>query len=172
MTRAGRWTWAVPALTWLSGCAALDDGPLPALPTPPAAARPRPGAAPTPIARVAVEPPAAPAEVVRVKAETPAAPAAAPPPPPPPDLPPAPAPALPVTLDAVLKLAEEQNPQVALARERINQACAEQDLAAQRLLIGEVLDPPQALGPALDRPRAGPTQRIPEPLGLLAVEMH
>ncbi len=39
-----------------------------------------------------------------------------------------------VTLDCVLRLAEEQNPQMALARERVNQAFAEKDLADQRWL--------------------------------------
>ena len=42
----------------------------------------------------------------------------------------------------------------------------------QRLLIGQVLDALQPLGPAFDRPGAGAAQRIPQPLGLLAVEMH
>jgi outer membrane protein TolC len=41
---------------------------------------------------------------------------------------------LPLTLDAVLKLAEEQNPQMALARERVCQAFAEKDLADKRWL--------------------------------------
>jgi outer membrane protein TolC len=38
-------------------------------------------------------------------------------------------PVLPVSLDAVLRLAEGQNPQLAVARERVKQAYAEQDLA-------------------------------------------
>src|SRR5439155_13118480 len=68
--------------------------------------------------------------VVQVKADTPA--------PPPATLPPAtdaaPTTAVPVSLDAVMRLAEDQNAQVALARERINQAYAEQELADKRLL--------------------------------------
>jgi outer membrane protein TolC len=56
-------------------------------------------------------------------------------PPAPPPTPPADQhPVLPVTLDAVLRLAEEQNPQLALARERVCQAFAEKDLADQRWL--------------------------------------
>jgi outer membrane protein TolC len=43
-------------------------------------------------------------------------------------------PVLEMTLDSVLHLAEEQNPQMALARERVNQAYAECDLAAKRWL--------------------------------------
>jgi outer membrane protein TolC len=43
-------------------------------------------------------------------------------------------PTLALTLDAVLKLAEENNPQMALARERVNQAFAEKDLAEKRCL--------------------------------------
>jgi outer membrane protein TolC len=43
-------------------------------------------------------------------------------------------PVLEVTLDSVLRLAEEQNPQMALARERVNQAYAEKDLADKRWL--------------------------------------
>jgi outer membrane protein TolC len=46
----------------------------------------------------------------------------------------APAKVLPVSIDAVLRLAEGQNVQVVLARERIRQACAEQDVAAKALL--------------------------------------
>src|SRR5439155_6950453 len=38
-------------------------------------------------------------------------------------------PVLPVSLDAVLQLAEGQNPQLAVARERVRQAYAERDLA-------------------------------------------
>src|SRR5262245_48666777 len=36
---------------------------------------------------------------------------------------------VPITLDTVLRLAEEQNRQIALARERVNEACAEKNLA-------------------------------------------
>jgi outer membrane protein TolC len=43
-------------------------------------------------------------------------------------------PVLPVSLDAVFRLAEGQNPQLAVARARVQQAFAEQDLAAQRWL--------------------------------------
>jgi outer membrane protein TolC len=39
-----------------------------------------------------------------------------------------------VSLDAVLRLAEEQNPQLAAARERVRQAYAEQEIAAKRCL--------------------------------------
>ena len=46
----------------------------------------------------------------------------------------APANVLPITLDTVLRLAEEQNTQVALARARVAEACAETDLAAKRWL--------------------------------------
>ncbi|HTK76016.1 MAG TPA: TolC family protein [Gemmataceae bacterium] len=42
--------------------------------------------------------------------------------------------AVPVSLDAVMRLAEDQNAQVALAREKINQAYAEQELADKRIL--------------------------------------
>ena len=41
---------------------------------------------------------------------------------------------VPVSLDAVMRLAEDQNAQVALAREKINQAYAEQELADKRIL--------------------------------------
>src|SRR5262245_9981745 len=48
---------------------------------------------------------------------------------------PLPAPAtVPVSLDAVLRIAEEQNPSVALARERVCEAYAEQELAAKKWL--------------------------------------
>jgi outer membrane protein TolC len=43
-------------------------------------------------------------------------------------------PVLEVTLDSVLHLAEEQNPQIALARERVNQAFAQRDLADKQWL--------------------------------------
>src|SRR5262245_738228 len=43
-------------------------------------------------------------------------------------------PVLPVSLDAVFRLAEGQNPQLAVARARVQQAFAERDLAAQRWL--------------------------------------
>jgi outer membrane protein TolC len=43
-------------------------------------------------------------------------------------------PVLSLTLDSVLRLAEEQNPQMALARERVCHAFAEKDLADQRWL--------------------------------------
>ena len=49
---------------------------------------------------------------------------------------------------------------------------ADQHLAGQRLLIGQIFDPLEPLGPAFDRPSAGAAQGIPEPLRLLAVEMH
>jgi outer membrane protein TolC len=42
--------------------------------------------------------------------------------------------ALPISLDAVLHLAEDQNPQIALARERVHEAFAEKDVAAARWL--------------------------------------
>lgn len=41
---------------------------------------------------------------------------------------------LPITLDTLLRLAEEQNPQVAIARARIEEACASKDLADQQWL--------------------------------------
>ncbi len=41
---------------------------------------------------------------------------------------------LPISLDTVLRLAEEQNPQVALARERVRQAYADKDVAGKRWL--------------------------------------
>src|SRR5437899_2133721 len=124
MTRAGRWKWTVPGLVLLAGCAALDDGPMPSLPDPPTVARFRPSPSlplAMPPAPVSAEKPAAaekpPAEkpaaaepVVQVKADTPA--------PAPATLPPAtdaaPATAVPVSLDAVMRLAEDQNAQVAL----------------------------------------------------------
>jgi outer membrane protein TolC len=37
--------------------------------------------------------------------------------------------ALPISLDTVFRLAEEQNPQIALARERVREACAEKNVA-------------------------------------------
>jgi len=45
-----------------------------------------------------------------------------------------PAAALPIGLDTVFRLAEEQNPQIALARERVNEAYAEQDIAQAKWL--------------------------------------
>src|SRR5947209_16945224 len=54
--------------------------------------------------------------------------------PPPAAAPSSPPPTLAVTLDSVLQLAEQQNPQMALARERVNQAFAEKDLAEKRWL--------------------------------------
>lgn len=92
--------------------------------------------------KLSPKPMAADTAVVPVKAESqalkPAEPPVPPPAkaetlPPPTDAPPAPT-AVPVSLDAVLRLAEEQNGQVALARERINQAYAEQELADKRIL--------------------------------------
>jgi outer membrane protein TolC len=53
------------------------------------------------------------------------------------DATPAPTP-VPVSLDAVMRLAEDQNAQVALARERINQAYAEQELAEKRTLLPDI----------------------------------
>jgi outer membrane protein TolC len=41
---------------------------------------------------------------------------------------------LPISLEAVMRLAEEQNPNVTLAREKVCQAFAEQDVAAQKWL--------------------------------------
>jgi outer membrane protein TolC len=41
---------------------------------------------------------------------------------------------VPIALDTVLRLAEEQNPQVAVARARVAEACAEADLARKRWL--------------------------------------
>ena len=49
---------------------------------------------------------------------------------------------------------------------------ADQDLAAQRLVIGQALDALEALGAAFDRAGAGAAQRIPQPLGLLPVKVH
>ena len=49
---------------------------------------------------------------------------------------------------------------------------ANENLAVQRLFIAEVFDPPQALGPPLDRPRASAAERVPQPLRLLTVEVH
>jgi outer membrane protein TolC len=51
-----------------------------------------------------------------------------------PEKPPVVRPVLPVSLEAVFRLAEGQNPQLAVARERVQQAFAEQDLAGQRWL--------------------------------------
>lgn len=51
-----------------------------------------------------------------------------------PGLPPAAPRVLPISLDTVLALADEQNTQIALARERVREACAEKDVAAQRWL--------------------------------------
>jgi outer membrane protein TolC len=70
------------------------------------------------------------ASTVRASAaELPAAPTTAPA-----DGQPAPAKVLPVSLDTVFHLAEGQNPQVALARARVDEAFAEQDVAATRWL--------------------------------------
>jgi outer membrane protein TolC len=41
---------------------------------------------------------------------------------------------VPITLDTVLRLAEEQNPQIAIARERVNEACGERAAAVSRWL--------------------------------------
>jgi outer membrane protein TolC len=41
---------------------------------------------------------------------------------------------LPISLDTVLRLAEDHNAQIALARERVNQACLEQELAGKAWL--------------------------------------
>lgn len=41
---------------------------------------------------------------------------------------------VPISLDTVLRLAEEQNPQIAIARARLEEACAERDVAAFRWL--------------------------------------
>src|SRR5262249_15116984 len=41
---------------------------------------------------------------------------------------------LPITLDTVLRLAEDQNPQIALARARVEESCAASDLAEKRWL--------------------------------------
>jgi outer membrane protein TolC len=62
------------------------------------------------------------------------APVAHAPGPPVPALPAESHPVLAVTLDSVLQLAEQQNPQMALARERVNQAFAEKELAESRWL--------------------------------------
>jgi outer membrane protein TolC len=51
-----------------------------------------------------------------------------------PQAPPAPAKVLPISLDTVLRLAEEQNTQIALAREAVREAYAEKDVAAARWL--------------------------------------
>jgi outer membrane protein TolC len=160
MTRAGAWKWTVPGLVLVAGCAALDDGPMPALPVPPTVAHyrpdpsgPQPGL-PGPVsvekpavaekpagvekpapAEKAAEKPPAPEPIVKVKANVPAPAAATPPATLPPATDATPATTMvPVSLDAVMRLAEEQNSQVALARERINQAYAEQELADKRIL--------------------------------------
>src|SRR6516165_9483269 len=70
----------------------------------------------------------------RGQAAEPTAPAPKPPPPRATPAPPAPTvtQVLPVSLDAVLRLAEEQNPQLGAARERVRQAYAEQEIAEKR----------------------------------------
>jgi outer membrane protein TolC len=72
-------------------------------PTPSSDTGMTPQSAPSPIRQVQATEPAEPGKVVRP---------------------------LPITLDTVLRLAEEQNRQVALARERLHEACAEKNLAA------------------------------------------
>src|SRR5882724_7985842 len=47
---------------------------------------------------------------------------------------------------------------------------ADQHLAGQRFLVGQLLESSESFRTALDRSRAGSRQRIPEPLGLLAIE--
>jgi outer membrane protein TolC len=95
-----RWRLAAPALALALGCKGLD-------------ARYNSAGLP-PVTRGQSPEPAKPlAEVI----------------PPPKPLSPAAHPALPVSLDAVLQLAEGQNPQLAVARERVGQAYAERDLA-------------------------------------------
>jgi outer membrane protein TolC len=143
-------------------CAELSHpDPLPVLPPIAREADPAPPKPPIPPkeeapAKATISPPAVAAApkrkpdggIVRVKAEQPveliAPPKGAPvipptatevaPPPQVGEAPPAPAAPLPITLDAVLRLAEEQNPNVAVARERVCQAYAEQDVAKQKWL--------------------------------------
>jgi outer membrane protein TolC len=112
MTRA-RWWLTAPALTLTVGCA--DTVPhLSLLPDCPVVARGQS------------------ADAAKTNRSTPATPAPAPAPIA--NAPGSPPPVLSVNLDAVLRLAEEQNPQMALARERVNQAYAEKDLADKRWL--------------------------------------
>jgi outer membrane protein TolC len=121
MTRAWRWL-AAHGLALILGCAATES-PLAGLPGSAVVARGQDAdrlPALQPVKRnlwidpPAPEPPATPAPVANA--------------------PGSPNPVLAVTLDCVMKLAEEQNPQMALARERVNQAFAEKDLADQRWL--------------------------------------
>lgn len=56
---------------------------------------------------------------------------------------------LPISLETVFRLAEEQNPQIALVRERVREACAEQHLADARWL------PDLYVGPAFYRHEGG-----------------
>ena len=123
MIRA-RWWFATPALAASLGCNGADFQ-FAQMPDIPVVARGQafdggagnPGLAQGPIATV--QPPAT---------NAPASPSAAP-------VAALPAhPVLSVTLDSVLQLAEQQNPQMALARERVNQAYAEKELAEKRWL--------------------------------------
>jgi len=116
MTRAGTWKWTVPGLVLLAGCAALDDGPLPSLPDPPTVARFRPRRRSRwPCRRAGIGrevsdrgEPATAEPVVQVKADTPAPKSTPETLPPATDAAPATT-AVPVSLDAVLRLAEDQN---------------------------------------------------------------
>ncbi len=105
-----RWKWAAPGLALALGCAGGESQLTP--PAPPVArGQSADAAALKPLAKIRHE-----------EAGTPAPPAPAAPK------------VLPVSLDAVFQLAEQQNLQVAVARERLRQACAEQEIAGKSWL--------------------------------------
>jgi outer membrane protein TolC len=123
MARA-RWRWIAPGLALAVGCSSADSR-LALAPDAPVVARGQSGDRPS-----ALQP-------VKKNLWTDAPPASAPNAAQPVEklAPPTDAhQVLPVTLDAVLRLAEGQNPQMALARERVTQAFAERDLADKRWL--------------------------------------
>lgn len=130
MTRT-RWMWAAPGLALALGCAGTDSC-LTGMPCGSVVARGQdadrmpalqlrmdiptglPALPPLAGAPVAISPPVAPTEKLAPPAVD--------------------HPVLSVNLDSVLRLAEEQNPQMALARERVCQAYAEKDLAGKKWL--------------------------------------
>ena len=125
MVRA-RWLLAAPLLALALGCAGSESR-LAGMPCGAVVARGQDADRPSSLQPVKknlwTDPPAAPTPVAGVPAcgSPPASPVDA-------------HPILSVNLDCVLRLAEQQNPQMALARERVNQAFAEKDLADQRWL--------------------------------------
>jgi outer membrane protein TolC len=113
---------------------------LPALPpvlretaAPPPAKPAQTSPTPSPPLATAAKPKQTP-DLTRVRADEPAPAPEAPPALPLTAPPPGQVPVLPISLEAVMRVAEEQNPNIAVARERVCQAFAEQDVAAQKWL--------------------------------------